>query len=236
MPSIPAKNLAEPAPIVESAKATSIGSTEPATADAVGPSEAIQVGSALPVEPATTVDCAMDLAPPSVQNPTKIDKKSLSVSQLREGTGVDLETYAAVIQGAPSKNWLQKWAPIIYDERDFVTYGEVKKYILIKNGVCFVYSEATDLFPLYTVALHEFRAVAEDPDKPDKGGVTISPLPNTNKPKVTMITILLKNHKGKQAHQFSFDTERVSPAVPKQFVELVNQAKSPSVLATVMLE
>jgi hypothetical protein len=134
--------------------------------------------------------------------------EGLTTKQVRGSTGADFESYAAVIKGAVRKNFLQILLPCIYDERDFVAYGEVKYYVLVKDGLCYIYVQETDPSPLYAIDVSLYFAVFEDPLKLEKGSWTISPMPNTNLPRKSMKTILLKlKATGKQAFQFTFDTE-----------------------------
>lgn len=161
------------------------------------------------------------------QHATTQIESSLSPNNLRGETGlVDLEGYAAIIVGAPDKNILQRVLPFMYDERDFVSFGEVKKFFMVKNGTCFVYNDKSDPSPLYAFSMETVHAILEDPKKPDKGGVTISPIPNTNLPRESMVTVLLKHRSNrKQAFQFTFDTDSVDRATPKRFMDLVELSK-----------
>jgi hypothetical protein len=145
----------------------------------------------------------------------------LSVSSLRGQTGATFESYAAILRGAPEKNFLKVCLPCIYDERDFVTFGEVKKYCLIKGSTCFIFLQDTDLAPLYAIPLDEVYAIQEDPSHPDPASITVSPVPGTNKSRQTMVTIMLKYRKDdSQAYQFTFDTEQDS-SLAKRFLDAV---------------
>ena len=222
-------NLAEAAPPVEAASAEGATYTEAAIADQVQQSEAPKRSPAKPVGPAVTCDDPSAHAPKSVSSPTS----SLTVSKLRGGSGADMEGYAAILRGAPEKNFLQKFLPFLFDERDFVTFGEVRKYMVVKAGTCFVYGEENDPSPMYAIPLNEMSAFVEDRNKPDKGSITISPIPDSNKPREGLETVLLKYRKdGKQAYQFTFDNRITDKSFPKRFVDMVQQSRTSAPPAT----
>jgi hypothetical protein len=76
---------------------------------------------------------------------------------------------------------------------------------LIKGDSCFVYGEESDPSPIYAIPLDDLYAIHEDPDNPDKGSITINPMP-TNKPPKNLVTVLLKYKENrKQAYQFMFN-------------------------------
>jgi len=211
-------NLAPPAPQVEPSVAEKAENTDAAKADMVSQTEEARVSAAQEVEPAVTYDDPRKFAPKA---PVSKGSNALSVKALRGGKGSDFESYAAVLRGAPGKNFLQIILPFIFDERDFVTFGEVKKYVLIKGTSCFVYTEEHDPSPVYAIPLHELYPIQEDPKNPDKGSVTISPVANTNKPPDYLTTILLKYKKNNaQAYQFTFDTSE-DRTVAKRFYDVV---------------
>lgn len=213
-------NLAEPAPRVEPAHADGAEYTDAARASMVQQSEPARASPVPPVDPASPYETTKP------QNDKAISS-SVSVAMLRGGSGADLECPAAVFRGAPAKNFMQILFPCIYDERDFVSYGEVRKYILVKAGTCFVFGEKTDPSPLYAIPLDEMTAVQEDPNHPDPAGVTVSPMPDTNKPRDGMITVMLKyKTNGKQAYQFTFDTisNGCDRTIPKRFMDLVHES------------
>lgn len=231
--------VATPAPRVEPAIADSIPSSERVVATMAPQSEPPNPTPAMRVDPDST-------SYPSNNNSINDDKgnlptpvrgsqpsdygwsvpmlSSLSPTQVRGQNGADLECYAAVLRGAPERNFLQILLPCIYDERDFVAYGEVKKYILIKAGTCFVYGEHTDPSPIYAIPLNEMTCLLENPNRLDKFSVTISPLPDSNRSPPWMVTVLLKyRNSGKQAYQFTFDTQRCHEETPRRFMDLVDQ-------------
>lgn len=214
-------NLAAPAPAVEPAVADKAAYSDAAVADMVQQSEPVRVSSAAAVDPALPYDDPMRYAPSIVANPKQLKPDALSVQVLRGTTGSDFESYAAILRGAPEKNFLQKWLPLFFDERDFVSFGEVKKYCLIKGDSCFVYAEESDPSPIYAIPLDDLYAIREDRDNPDKGSITINPRPGTNKPPKNLVTILLKYKKNrKQAYQFTFDIDK-DPSLPKRFMDVV---------------
>lgn len=215
--------IATPAPHVEEVTVDRLATVEPATAPAVTPVEAATVDPAVSVEPATLYQTTTTTLQ---YEATRHKATDLPAKVVRGATGADLESAAAVLHGAAHKNILQILLPCLYDERDFVAYGEVKKYILVKDGLCYVYIAETDPKPLYAIELHSLFAVLEDRARPEKGSVTISPMPNTNLPRETMKTILLKSRRtGKQVYQFTFDTEH-DPTLAQVFLDLVNNNAS----------
>jgi len=216
-------NLAPPAPKVEPAVADPPDDAGPAVAALVKQSTPPRVSAAKAVEPAD-VAANENLKPPMNVGPN--EPPSLSVPALRGQTGADLEGYVAVLRGAPQKNFLQILLPCIYNERDFVAYGEVKKFVLIKGSSCFVYGDEHDGSPLYAIPLNEFDAVQEDPNRLDPASVTISPRPGDHKPRKGFVTVLLKNRKdGSQAYQLTFDTNS-DPGIVKRFLDIVENARS----------
>lgn len=213
-------NLAAAAPEVEAAVADKAEYTDPAVADMVQQSAEVRVSPARVVDAAVSYDDPMRYAPDIVANPKELKPNALSVQVLRGQSGSDFESYAAVLRGAPDKNFLKRFLPFIFDERDFVAYGEVKKYALVKGDCCFIYGEETDPSPIYAIPLFDLYPIQEDPNKPDKGSITVSPL-HTNKPRKEMVTILLKyKSNNNQAYQFTFDTKK-DPSLAKRFLDVV---------------
>lgn len=99
--------------------------------------------------------------------------------------------------------------------------GEVARYVFVKGDCILVYGQETDPSPLYAVPLENFRAIQEDPKKPDRDSFTISPRANTNEARVNLVTILLKyNDSGKQAYQFTFDTT-ADRSIAKRFMDVI---------------
>jgi hypothetical protein len=129
---------------------------------------------------------------------------------------------AAVLRGAPAKNFLQRWLPCFFDERDFVSMGEVARYVFVKGNCIFVYGQETDPSPLYAIPLESVQAVQENPKKPDKHSVTISPRVNTNNARENLVTILLSDRATqKHAYQFTFDVSH-DKSIAKRFLDLIN--------------
>merc|ERR1712232_184120 len=87
---------------------------------------------------------------------------------------------------------LKKCLPFLFDERDFVSYGEVRRYIFVKGNCIFIYGDKSDPRPLYVIELHKFRAKIEDPSKPDKRSHTVSPQAGSNMPASYFTTVLLE--------------------------------------------
>ena len=217
------RNLATGALKVSVPAAPAAQREEPAVADRVQQSPYVNIGAFGAVEPAVPYDRAQEFAPPSVAQHLHKEPLRLSVAALRGQSGSSFESYAAILRGAPRKNVLQKWLPVFY-ERDVCSFGETKKFCLIKGSNCFVFHEDTDLLPLYVILLDDIYPIQEDSNKPDKGSIIVSPMPGTNKPRQEMKTILLKYRKdGSQADQFTFDTS-TDASLAKRFIDAVEMA------------
>jgi hypothetical protein len=196
--------LASPAPDVEEATASKQSFSEEVQVEA-----AEESGNAL-VEPAPKTDPAVPFDDPTKFGPKLLpgEMSSLSVAHLR-GYGTEFEAEAVCIKGGVEKNALRRLLPFIYDERDFLSYGEVLRFILVKGNVIFVFGRETDPSPLYAIDIASVRGIVEDPKKPDPHSYTISPQIGTNKAGTHLTTVLLKDRlTGKQAYQITFDTSR----------------------------
>jgi hypothetical protein len=133
---------------------------------------------------------------------------------------------AALIKGPVMRNFLRRWLPLFFDERDFVSFGEVTRYIFVKGNCIFVYGQDTDVSPLYAIQLETVRAIQEDPKNPDKDSFTISPRVNTNEARENLVTIILLNAEtGKHAYQITFDTVNDKSVAKRFLVVLSRNAK-----------
>jgi len=208
-------NLATPAPKVDQATCDSAPLTEAAIAKAAKPTAAPKV------DPVTEPN-----KPLKVLYTAPVKETIMSVASLSGTSGAEFEHFAAVLRGAPEKTILQAWLPFIFDERDFVTYGEVLRYVLVKGNCCFVFPDKESLAPLYAIPLEEVSAVLEDPKNRDPHSVTISPTPGKmckNEAKDGFVTVLLKYCKdNSQAYQFTFDTSD-DPSIAKNFCRVINK-------------
>jgi hypothetical protein len=232
-----AMNLAEPAPRVEAASAAIFKNEEPTTATMATPVEAATATTAPGVGPAVAYSDNREYAPSNVVNPDPVGPSAMSVDTLR-GNGASFESYAAVLRGAPPKNCFKIWLPCFYDERDFISYGEVKKYALIKGTTCFIFKEHTDQSPLYAIPLGDVYTKVEDPNHPDKSSVTVSPSSSDNKSNKRHVTVLLMYKKDDgPAYQFTFDTKD-DAGLAKRFVDVLAQAskegKNDAVTASIL--
>jgi len=112
---------------------------------------------------------------------------------------------SSVLRGVREKNLLAKLLPCVFGERDFVSYGEVLRYVVVKGGNCFVFTEESDPSPLYAIPLNDKTAIPEDPNDPEGTSLTISPT-FKNIAKEDLDTVLLKYRgSGKIAYQFTFN-------------------------------
>lgn len=222
--------VAEPPLSVEPATADSVREVEPAIADVSKEGGSIRVDEVKEVEPALTYEEIQesknenhDGVATAAAATTKVDAAvdDFSVENLRTKLNVRFECYAAVLHGASPKTFIQRILPCIFDERDYVSYGEVKKYVLIVEGSCFIYKDHTDAHPLYAIDLTKTKPIVDDRIRPDPESATISPLPNENLQPVHMKTINLKYISNmKQAYQFTFDTKNDS-TLAKRFMDAV---------------
>jgi hypothetical protein len=213
-------NLALPAPRVEKAIASKVESAEPATAEMARPSHSMrQVQPPPVVEPATTAN-------PELAPPPKFSIPPLSVEGLRMAPGINhFESDVAILPRAPNKNLIQIVFPCCYDDRNFVTYGEAKKYCFIKDTVCYVYNEKTDPMPLYQFSFSKnIYAAMEDRYHPHRYSTTISPEPDTNLPREEMKTVLIlvvgSSGTNPLLYQFTFDTSN-DITIADRFLALV---------------
>jgi len=226
-------NLAAPAPPVQKAEATPAPREGSIKVDLAPESEPVRVSAAPRVGAATTVDDPRAHAPPNLLHATtqtmQQAQESLGVETLRvmsPNGRLDFDSYAAVIRGGPQKNIARKMLPFLFDERDFLAYGEVKYFVAVSGELCLVYAEETSQKPYYAIDLTQFTAIQEDPNHPDPNSFTISPEPDTNKPRPSMITILLKEKRSrKQAYQFTFETAK-DKTMAKRFLDVVMVASA----------
>lgn len=199
-------NLAAPAPRVSAASATTVADAEDAAAEPARPRLSPDASAPAVVEAAETVDDVMKYAPDTVKNKSTTKAAATSVEAIRGTSGSDFEGYVAVLRGAKDKNFLQLILPCFFDERDFVSYGEAVRYVLVKSDNCFVYTDQDSTSPLYAIPLHDLQAITEDPSNPELTSITISP-GDQNISKADLETVLLKYSKsGKIAYQFTFNT------------------------------
>mmetsp|Transcript_16902 Transcript_16902/g.48819 ORF Transcript_16902/g.48819 Transcript_16902/m.48819 type:complete len:148 (-) Transcript_16902:1953-2396(-) len=114
--------------------------------------------------------------------------------------------------------------PCIFDERDFVAFGEVLRFVIVKGSNCFVFGGETDASPLYSIPLEELLPKMEDRENPEGTSLTISPSFN-NISKDDISTVLLKYPSGRIAYQFTFNTKEDS-TVAERFFSLVGGTKT----------
>lgn len=130
---------------------------------------------------------------------------------------------AAVIQGGVPKNFLRKFFPLCFDERDFVSFGEVTRYVFVKGNCIFIYGEATAPVPLYAILIGTVRAEQEDPKNPDSNSHTVSPQANNNEAAENLVTVLLRDKETERiAYQVTFDTTS-DKSVAKRFLDIINR-------------
>ena len=112
--------------------------------------------------------------------------------------------------------------PWIFEERDFVAFGEVARYVFVKGNCIFVYCQDTDLSPLYAIQLETILAMQENPQKLDKDSFTISPRLNTNDAWQNLVTVLLKDRTTReQKYQITFDATN-DKSLAKRFMDVLS--------------
>ena len=119
------------------------------------------------------------------------------------------------------RNFFRSLLSLVYQQRDFVSFGEVARFVLVKGNGIFVFGQDTDPSPLYAISLDSIVAVPDDPKNPDRNSFTISPRINTNEARKNLITILLKDRgTNEQTYQIAFDTSS-DKALAKRFLDVL---------------
>lgn len=210
------QSLAQPAPVVEEAKAQAPDVSKAVKVQAAEVVEEPTIAAAPIVSGAVTGDY-QKFAPKAPES----KPSALSVAELKK-QGTEFESEAGVIKGGVEKDILKRCLPLFFDERDFVSYGEVRRYIFVRGSFIFVYGQKSDPTPLYVIEISDYKAKIENPKKPDKYSFTISPQAGTNTSESYFTTVLLKDKKSKkQAYQFTFDT-RNDKSVIKRFMDVLS--------------
>ncbi len=141
---------------------------------------------------------------------TRDESLDIPIEKLRLG-GVQFEGPVGISKGlvvTMTRRTLGKIIPMLYDDRDFVAYGEIERFIVIQDNTCFVYTESSDPSPLYTIPIESLKPVREDPLNPHKRSLTVRPKPNSSLQGSELETILLLDDNDKLAFQFTFDLSR----------------------------
>lgn len=153
------------------------------------------------------------------------------IEALRESNKVLFESVSAVIPGQSEKNILQRTFPRIFDKRSFISFGEVKRYMVVVEENCYVFADATDQAPLYTIPTRsKLYLLPEDPKRPHFRSHTVSPEANTglarkaNQSRRTLSTVLMVDDKGGIAFQFTFDKISSSEDVVDIFISAVEKS------------
>lgn len=170
-----------------------------------------KVEPAAQVDAAVTVDDAKKFAPMKQLNePHRDESLDIPIEKLRLG-GVKFEGPVAITKGLVvtfTRRTLGKIIPALYDDRDYVAYGEIERYVVVKDNTCLVYTGPTDSSPLYSIPIESLKAVREDPLNPHKRSLTVRPAPNSGLQGEGLETILLLDDNEKLAFQFTFDLSR----------------------------
>jgi hypothetical protein len=218
-------NVPTPAPKVEAATAEAVKPKAAPLAEqpvassltnAEKPAKSSYITAAPPPDASLTTDAEHDAARGENEKKYDANNSKPTVEALRATGKVLFEGYAAVIIGPVQKNLCKKALKCFYDERSFLSYGEVKRYIVIlkDSNTIFVYADADMPSPMYTIPLENLELEKEDPKNPHFYSHTISPDANTgvlgapfsnNKSKASLDTVLLIDGNGKIAYQLAFD-------------------------------
>jgi len=203
-------NLAEPATPVAPATADAAPVILSVNNDAeyfVEPAEEAQPTNATAapkVEPAELYSDARKFAPNDqldesyAKNSINITPKELSKN------GATFAGTAAISRGL-KMTLGRRCLPFLFDPREFISYGEAARYVVLKDQNCFVFIEESATSPLYNIPLGSLQPVKEDPKKPHKRSVTFSPSVHTNLSSADHETVLLLDARGELAYQFTFD-------------------------------
>jgi len=200
-------NLAEPARPVAPATADAAPVITPSFSEPAVEAAPANADPAPKVDPAVLYDDAREFAPVNQLNESHTRGIATILPEHLKATGAHFAAPAAVSRGRKA-SFVRKVLPFLFDPRDFVSYGEVARYVIMKDNTAFIYTEESDTNPLYTIPLETLSAIKEDPKKPHKHSVTISPSLNTNLPKEEIETILLLDDKEKLQYQFTFDVSQ----------------------------
>ena len=211
-------NLAPPAPLTEPAVADPAQCVEPAVASMAPFCEAAQ---------ATPAPSCLDEAEAEWKPGKKPFKSSpVSVDALRKG-GVEFESHAGVLQldRLPRNNVVTVLLPCLQSPRSSISYGEIKKYILAKEGILFVYAERFDPSPLYAISLDQVEVLMRDVRRPFLNYVSVDPVPPKDSDNPHFTTVLLKHRQDQSRfYQVSFDMREAGKDVAKRFVDVVTFA------------
>lgn len=187
-----------------------------------------------PVEPAVIgFDDAKQIAQINQAKDPKTENgnNGISVDMLKQGpTGIAFEGAAGICRGMDMHVVrrvtlaLSKFLPAIYDQRDFVSYGEILRYIVIKDNILFVYAEKTDPNYLYTISLDSLHAVKEDGRNPHNRSVTVSPGYGTGKDRQdgNIVNVLLLEARNKLVYQIAFNIAK-DETIADNFVNVVQR-------------
>lgn len=233
--------MIDPAPKVGPATATPARpKAAPLGIEPAVPSEPADVDVAPAVEPAyadpPSERGSMVVAATTMEEERGGGTTSSGVEELRASCSVSFEAPAAVVVGPAEKSVMQRLIPRRLrrlDERSVVSYGEVRRYVVVRSiGDVHVFADVADRSPLYVVPLAGLVPRREDPDRPDYRSHTISPeaqcgggMLAKNRSKGSLETVLLVDGGGTEAggirFQFTFDRDEAGIDASERFVAAV---------------
>jgi len=229
----PAKVSSRPSAAAAPAVESVVASRAPASEGTlVQPAQFVEPAVADPaatVEPATTVDNPAHHAPLAATKRLQIDSPT-SVEAFRSMGDVLFESYAAVVRGATKKGCfllLLSWECF---QRDFVSFGEALRYIMVRDEHIYVFLSDSEPAPLFVIPFSNLFPILEDRLRPDKDSVTMNPTANTNLANEDLVTVLLKYRSNrKQAFQFTFNTQNDGTLAQRFFAAILgNKNITPS--------
>jgi len=159
------------------------------------------------VEAAELYNDARKYAPVNLLDEPHVKGSTSILPETLIATGAHFAAEAAVSRGREAST-IRTLLPCLFEPRDFVSYGEVARFVVLKDYTVFIYGDESDNNPLYTISLETLTVKKENPKKLHKFSVTISPSINTNLAEEAYETVLLLDSKKKLECQFTFDVAK----------------------------
>lgn len=168
--------LASPAPKVEAATASAAPKEESVRYAAEIPPEVepATANPAIPVkapkaEPATNVDDEEENNALDVDNDDNQTHSSTSLHSLHASKLIKTSAYSGYV-GVYAMSTKKKKYPwilrqallLVNDDRIFLSYGEVKRFLIVHGNTCYVYLEETSQKPLYIINLRNYKSMLEN--------------------------------------------------------------------------
>jgi len=147
------------------------------------------------VQPAPVVEPAMTNNTTTISSQDVPSTTVVSSSSKDAAAELQFQGIVGVTRGT-QRTLLQTLIPFLFDERDFISMGEISRFIVIQHGICFVYTDSlsysllstsenkrknnNNVKPLYTIALQsqgtwKWILEKEDLKNPHPKSMSISP-------------------------------------------------------------